>query len=630
MTDTSWPLKRILEPVRRYWGFDRLRPMQEEAIRAGLERRDSVVVMPTGGGKSLCYQVPAVLAERTDVVVSPLIALMKDQVDGLRACGVHAVALHSAMPPEARAQVESEIATGNCRLVFLAPERLMTGRCLEMLDRIGVRAFAIDEAHCISHWGHDFRTEYRKLALLKQRFPQASIHAFTATATERVREDIVTQLGLRDARILVGSFDRPNLVYRVIPRVDGFQQVADVVRRHERQAVIVYCLSRKDTEAMAASLRAGGAQARHYHAGMEPDERRQTQDAFAQEKLDVIVATVAFGMGIDRSDVRAVIHATMPKSVEHYQQETGRAGRDGLEAECVLFYSGADVMRWQSLFERSAAQAGLAPETTQPQLALLHEMQRFSGVPACRHRALVEYFGQTYEQENCGACDVCLDEVEGYADATETAQKILSCVARVDQRFGAGHVGDVLLGSNTERVLKFRHHELSTHGLLKGTAKKALTNMIYQLIDQRLLERSDGEYPVLKLNAASLEVMRGQRTVRLMQPKSAPLKKTRFDEESWEGVDRELFESLRTLRREIAKERGVPAYVIFNDATLRDMARVRPTSKESFLAVRGVGEKKLADLGAVFGTRIVEYCREHKLACDDSESKPRATPAAAK
>jgi ATP-dependent DNA helicase RecQ len=348
---TPWTTADILATVQRYWGYSELRPLQEQAIRAGLEQRDSLVVLPTGGGKSLCYQVPAELAQRTDIVVSPLIALMKDQIDGLRECGYPAAALYSGMPPEDTRKIEAEIVGGRYRLVFAAPERLLTPRFLHLIERLPVRAFAIDEAHCISHWGHDFRPEYRQLAELKSRFPQASVHAYTATATARVRADIAEQLRLQDPTLLVGAFDRPNLAYRIIPRVDAPTQVLEVLRRHSNQAAIVYCITRKESEALAHALQTQGVRAAFYHAGMEADERRRTQDAFASEAIDVVVATVAFGMGIDRSDVRCVIHASMPKSVEHYQQETGRAGRDGLPAECVLLYSASDFLRWESLME---------------------------------------------------------------------------------------------------------------------------------------------------------------------------------------------------------------------------------------------------------------------------------------
>ena len=581
-------------------------------MRAGLDGRDSLVVMPTGGGKSLCYQVPAELAQRTDIVVSPLISLMKDQVDGLRECGYAAAALYSGMPLHAVQETEEQVAAGRYRLVFVAPERLLTARFLQLIAPLKVRAFAIDEAHCISQWGHDFRPEYRQLAEIKTRFPQASIHAYTATATQRVRADIIEQLRLSKPVVLVGTFDRPNLLYRIIPRINARAQVIEVLRRHPGQAAIVYCLSRNDTETMAETLKANGLRAACYHAGMDADARRHTQEAFSSETLDVVAATVAFGMGIDRSDVRCVIHAAMPKSIEHYQQETGRAGRDGLEAECVLLYSAADVLRWESLIEKSAGDAEAAPEIIAASRELLDHVRRLCSGVHCRHGKLSEYFGQEYLKPSCEACDVCLNEVEGLADATVTAQKILSCVARAGEHFGAEHIVDVLLGASTDRIRRWHHEELSTYGLMKGTARPALTNMLYQLIDDGLLERTTDERPVLRLTDASREVLRGNRSVRLLQPKTK-VKKTRFDEKSWESVDTGLFETLRNLRRQLADERRVPAYVLFSDATLRDMARVRPGSPSALLGIRGVGERKLADLGQRFIEVIVSYCRENRL-----------------
>ena len=617
---TNWSTADVLATVRRYWGYSELRPLQEQAIRAGLERRDSLVVMPTGSGKSLCYQVPAELAQRTDIVVSPLISLMKDQVDGLRECGYPAAALYSGMPLHAVQETEEQITAGRYRLVFVAPERLLAPRFLQLIAPIKVRAFAIDEAHCISHWGHDFRPEYRQLAELKTRFPQASVHAYTATATRRVRADILEQLRLQKPTVLVGTFDRPNLVYRVIPRVHARKQVLEVLRRHPGEAAIVYCISRNDTESMAKALQANGLRAACYHAGMEAEARRQTQEAFTSEALDVVAATVAFGMGIDRSDVRCVIHAAMPKSIEHYQQETGRAGRDGLAAECVLLYSAADVLRWESLIEKSAAESTAAAESIAASRELLGHMRRLCTGVHCRHRNLSEYFGQEYSKPKCDACDVCLGELEGFTDATLTAQKILSCVARAGQQFGAEHIVDVLLGANTERVRRWRHEKLTTYGLMKEIDRKSVTNMIYQLLDEGLLERTADERPVLRLNETSWSVLRGQRAVRLLQPRTK-VSKTRVDEESWQGVDHALFESLRNLRRELASERGVPAYVLFSDATLRDMARARPGSAAALLGIRGVGERKLADLGQRFLDHIANYCRANGLALGMTPSR---------
>jgi ATP-dependent DNA helicase RecQ len=614
----------ILAAVRRCWGFDRLRPLQAQAIQAELQHRDSLVVLPTGGGKSLCYQTPPLVTGRTDVVVSPLISLMKDQVDGLRTCGYPAAAIYGSLPLAALREIEDEITAGQYRLVLLAPERLLAPDFLALLDRISVQAFAIDEAHCISHWGHDFRKEYRQLAVLRQRFPKASLHAYTATATQRVRDDIARQLGLRDPLVLVGNFDRPNLVYRVIPRMDVHAQVLEVLQRHRGEAVIVYCISRKDTEAMAARLVASGVRAAYYHAGMNAEHRRQTQDAFSHEELDVIAATVAFGMGIDRSDVRCVIHAAMPKSVEHYQQETGRAGRDGLPAECILFYSPADAFKWESLIRKSAEEGGAGPEVVTAALDLLAHMRGYCAAPICRHRFLVEYFGQQYDNDNCGACERCLDEVETDAEANVLAQKILSCVARVEQRFGVGHVVKVLQGANDKQVRSFRHDQLSTYGLLKKYDAKVLTNLVFQLVDQGVLDRTPGDRPILKLNACSWRVMRGKQDVKLVRPKARAVVPTRVEIESWEGVDRELYESLRALRNQIAAQRGVPAFIILGNATLRDMARLRPTTAAEFLQVHGIGEQRLREFGPPFLEHIKTANAKFKMQNDGPDGKRRA------
>lgn len=529
----------------------------------------------------------------------------------MRLCGGGTLQRHASL--HAVHETEEQVAAGRYRLVFVAPERLLTARFLQLIAPLKVRAFAIDEAHCISQWGHDFRPEYRQLAEIKTRFPQASIHAYTATATQRVRTDIIEQLRLSKPVVLVGTFDRPNLLYRIIPRIDARAQVLEVLRRHPGQAAIVYCLSRNDTETMAEALKANGLRAACYHAGMDADARRHTQEAFSSETLDVVAATVAFGMGIDRSDVRCVIHAAMPKSIEHYQQETGRAGRDGLEAECVLLYSAADVLRWESLIEKSAAESNPAPESIVAARELLAQMRRLCTGVHCRHRALSEYFGQDYSKAQCGACDVCFGEVQGLTDATLTAKKILSCVARAGQQFGAEHIVDVLLGAQTERVRRWGHDKLTTYSLMKGTDRKSVTNMIYQLLDEGLLERTGDDRPVLKLNDASWAVLRSQRTVQLLQPKTK-VRKSRFEEESWNNVDGDLFESLRSLRRELAAERGVPAYLLFSDATLRDMARAKPRSAAALLSIRGVGERKLADLGQRFLDHIASYCRANDIA----------------
>jgi len=590
----------------RWWGFDQLRPQQAEAIQAALDGRDSVVVMPTGGGKSLCYQLPPLVGDSTDVVISPLVALMKDQVDALEAIGYPAAALHSGLSADERADVRDRLVAGELRLLFTAPERLVNSGLLDLLARVGVKRFAIDEAHCISHWGHDFRPEYRQLALLRERFPAASVHAFTATATPRVRSDIAAQLHLRNPAMLLGTFDRPNLCYRVVPRTDRINQTLRILGRHAGEASIVYCISRRETEQLAARLAAEGILARPYHAGLDPKERRRTQEAFARETIDVVVATVAFGMGIDRSDVRLVLHTSLPKSLEAYQQETGRAGRDSLAAECVLLYSSADVFSWESLVRKSATESDLEPAEAERliagQMEHLHSMRRYAQAARCRHAALSEYFGQAYGTEPCGACDVCLGETENFPDSTVTAQKIISCVARVEGRFGVRHVCEVLRGATTDGIKRHGHERLSTFGLLASLDQRTAENLVHQLLDQGLLARSGGDRPVVMLNALSWEVLRGTRPVVLLEPRVGKTKTAKADADDWQDVDRDLFERLRSWRRRVAEGRGKPAWTILDDKALRAIAREKPTSPAALLRVKGIGEKRLAD----FGTAILD------------------------
>ncbi|MBY0526762.1 MAG: DNA helicase RecQ [Gemmataceae bacterium] len=613
--------------ITKHWGYRSFRPLQEPAMRAVLEGRDSVVVLPTGGGKSLCYQAPAVLRGDTTVVVSPLISLMKDQVDSLRSCGVPAAQLDSSLSDTERFAYETDVRQGAVRLLFVSPERLAMANFQALLRQIDVRTFAIDEAHCISHWGHDFRPEYRQLMKLREVFPKVSIHAYTATATQRVRQDIINQLGLRQPELLVGNFDRPNLTYRVVPRRDLMKQVLEVIDRHPNEAGIIYCIRRKDVDELTPALVARGCKARSYHAGMTSDERRLAQEAFTQEACNIVVATVAFGMGIDRSNVRYVLHTGMPKSVEHYQQETGRAGRDGLEAECVLLYSGADFMTWKWIIEKSAEEPGVHPDFLPASMKHLQDMMRYCGTGVCRHVSLVEYFGQKHPGGACRACDICLGDVALVKDADVVAQKILSCVARVKESFGVSHVARVLQGGTSDMILKRGHDKLTTFGLLKEHHLYVIQEWIQQLIGQGVLLQVGDEYPVLKLNTASWEVMRKERSVRLVQPvkrkKDEKVEKSAADDVSWEGVDRELFATLRDLRRQLAEERNVPPYVIFNDATLRQLAAVRPSNAERMWLISGVGEAKLRDLGPRFLQVIADHCRQSGIAQDVAQAAPK-------
>jgi ATP-dependent DNA helicase RecQ len=589
----------LLELINKHWGYSTLRPLQQEAMQAALSSRDSLVVMPTGGGKSLCYQAPALLGESVTVVVSPLISLMKDQVDGLRACGVEAAQVNSSQSSAENRAIERELFDKRLKLLFVSPERLAMSGFRDMLRRAGVRTFAIDEAHCISHWGHDFRPEYRQLRTLRDEFADASVHAYTATATPEVRRDIALQLGLRDPLILVGDFDRPNLTYRVLPRQDETRQVLDVLERHRGEAGIIYCTRRKDVDSLAEKLRKRGHDAVAYHAGLSPDERREAQEKFSTEKCDLVVATVAFGMGIDRSNVRFVLHTAMPKSIEHYQQESGRAGRDGLEAECVLLYSGADIMLWRSMLLGETSDR----EHADALVKHLNDIDRYCSGAKCRHRALVEYFGQAFASDACNACDICLGETEEVAEALVVAQKILSCVVRVRESFGVAHVVGVLRGEDTERIRDRQHDQLSTYGLLKGHSRHDVREWVYQLVAQDFLAQTEGEYPVLRIGHRGREVLKGYAEVRLRQP--AVRKRDAVPGERRERTivadggpyDRPLFEALRVWRREEAQERGVPPYVIFSDRTLRELARLRPTSRHELRGIYGIGDAKLEAFG---------------------------------
>ena len=592
----------VHEVLTRYWGYSDFRPLQPEAIDAVLAGRDSVVVLPTGGGKSLCFQAPALVREGMAVVVSPLISLMKDQVDTLVGNGVAAACYNSALSADEKSAVLSGIRDGRYRLLYVSPERLVgdgSDGFVSLLSKCAVSFIAVDEAHCISQWGHDFRPEYRQLARLRTALPGVSLHAFTATATARVRRDIAEQLGLRDAVELVGSFDRPNLTYRVLARSGLKQQLADVLARHRGEAGIVYCTSRREVDALAEWLTGEGVRARPYHAGLDDTQRHRNQDAFLNEDVDVVVATVAFGMGIDRSDVRFVVHAGAPRSLEHYQQESGRAGRDGLDAECVLIYSGGDFLKWRMMLESSG-------ELTDAARATLRDMERYAAGVRCRHRHLVEYFGERYTRDRCGACDVCLGELEAAADPIPTARKILSCVARVEQRFGAGHVIAVLRGQAVEAVTSRGHQALSTFGLMRDASVPELRGYIEQLTSLGFLRQTDDGYPVLRLTAQGLALLKdperhpGLTLARQKRPDKRAAARSRAEGASWEGVDHELFDALRAVRLEIARERGVPPYVIFHDTTLRDMARMKPKTLDDLRHVYGVGERKAADLGERF------------------------------
>jgi ATP-dependent DNA helicase RecQ len=541
-------------------------------------------VLPTGGGKSLCYQVPPLVTNRLTLVVSPLIALMQDQVSGLKLAGVPAAAAHSLATAKEQAAMLDMAREGRLRLLFVAPERLFSPSFMAWLVKLDPGHIAIDEAHCISQWGHDFRPEYRRLAEVREALPRVAIGAYTATATPRVREDIARQLHLRDPAVLVGSFDRPNLTYRVRAREGALDQIAAILHEHAGEAAIVYCLSRRETEHLASGLSARKIRAEAYHAGLDAKVRRRLGEDFRSERVNVVCATVAFGMGIDRGDVRCVIHATMPKSIEHYQQEIGRAGRDGLPAECVLLYSAGDLVRWKTLMARSADEGGGAidPAVLAAQHAMLREMQRLATAKSCRRRAILAYFGETYAAAECGACDVCLGESVALAgaenevaDGHEIARKILSCVFRVGQRFGGGHVADVLMGKTSTRVRELGHDQLSTFALLPELSRPVIAGYIEQLVEAGHLERTQDEFPVLRLTASSAAVLKSLVRAVLMAPAAVPAasaiearpigasggthsgrREKGRSQRTLSADERALFEALRIWRRSAAEALG--------------------------------------------------------------------------
>jgi ATP-dependent DNA helicase RecQ len=600
--------------LKRHWGYDQFRPLQEQAITAALAGRDTLTVLPTGGGKSLCFQIPPLVSQSLTLVVSPLIALMDDQVASLRLAGIPAAALHSNATESELAKARAALVQGSLRLLYVAPERLVTPAFLNFIAKLRPGQIAIDEAHCISQWGHDFRPEYRRLRDLRKALPDCPIGAYTATATPRVQQDIIDQLQLRAAVPLVGGFDRPNLTYRIQPKVRVVDQAYEAICRHRDQASIIYCISRKETEQVATALASKGLSAKPYHAGLPAATRHAISKAFRDEELDVVVATVAFGMGIDRGDVRLVVHAAMPKSIEAYQQETGRAGRDGLPAECLLLYSAGDVIRWKQLMERS--NEDIDPSDTHQhqsrqlslamQFEMLEQMHRFVIQPRCRHRALVEHFGQSLEGASCNACDFCLHELTEVSASAEVAAKIISCIARMQVPCGAGHIADVLTGSRSAKISQRGHDQLTTHGILKSYQREQIVSFIHQLIDAGALKREEGEYPVITLGPAARDVLKSDVSVKLIQPRAIPRKPAKGL--SQDGVtelsasQRELYENLRALRKDLARERAVPPYVIFSDVTLEQLALHQPTSEEELLQIRGIGRTKAAD----FGPKIME------------------------
>ena len=605
------------EALKKYFGYDEFRSLQREIIGDALAGRDVFALLPTGGGKSLCFQLPALLRDGVTVVVSPLIALMKDQVDALRTSGIAATFLNSTLGANEARERFRGLHRNEFRLLYVAPERLMMENFLESALNWNIAQIAIDEAHCISEWGHDFRPEYRELKKLRGHFPDVPIMALTATATKRVRDDIVKQLKLRQPCCYVASFNRPNLTYRVVPKSSVYEQVLDFVRARPNESGIVYCASRKSSNALAEKLTKDGIKALPYHAGMEPKERTRNQEAFLRDDARVITATIAFGMGINKPNVRYVIHHDLPKNIEGYYQETGRAGRDGLPSECVLLFSVGDVVKQRRFIEeKSESEQRIAHDQ-------LRTMIAYAETRECRRATLLRYFGENFSDGSCNGCDNCLEPRETF-DGTIAAQKFLSCVHRVEAKqgfgFGLNHIVEVLVGGANEAIGKRGHDQLSTFGIGKDLPREQWQRIGRELLRLGLVEAAPGKFATLSVTNAGMTALRKRTPITLTKLAEAPAKKVRVPRAGEIECDEELFERLRGLRRKIADKRNVPAYIIFSDATLREMARVGPRSKSEFAQIAGVGQQKLKEFAESFLAEIGEHLR-----CDPATASARGT-----
>ncbi|MGB3311978.1 MAG: DNA helicase RecQ [Nodosilinea sp.] len=611
--------------LKHHFGYDQFRLGQRSVIEAVLKNQDALVIMPTGGGKSLCYQLPALLKLGVMVVVSPLIALMQDQVDSLVDNGVAATCLNSSLDYSTIRQREADLLAGSVKLLYVSPERLMSpgffGLLEQLIKTVGVSGFAIDEAHCVSEWGHDFRPEYRQLSVLRDRFPQISVMGLTATATERVRSDIAQQLRLRDPLIQVSSFNRPNLFYEVRPKGrDGYQELRQQVKQHQGSGII-YCLSRKRVDELAQRLTEDGESVLPYHAGLSDNTRRENQTRFIRDDVRLMVATVAFGMGINKPDVRFVIHYDIPRNIEGYYQESGRAGRDGEPAHCTLYLAYGDVATAEYLISQK-------PDEAEQRIARqqLRQMVDYAETTVCRRRVQLSYFGELELLEGvCHQCDNCTNPPP-IEDWTIEAQKFLSCVARCQERFGMAHIVDVLRGSKKQKIMDLRHDQLSTHGIGKDRSVDEWRLLGRSLLHQRLVDETSDGYPVLKLNAASWQVLRKQIPVQVAVPKDfAPGPAEASTIEDTPEVA-QLLTVLKALRKKLADQQSVPPYVVFPESALRQMARTRPQSLDAFGQVSGVGSRKLAQYGEVFTDAIRQFCADYGLESDPGAAARRSRP----
>ena len=594
------------------FGFNDFRPLQEPIITSLCDGQDNFVLMPTGGGKSLCYQIPAIARPGTGIIVSPLISLMQDQVDALQANGVAAEFYNSSLGANKARQVLAQFHAGELDLLYIAPERLMSGAFLERLEEIDIALFAIDEAHCVSQWGPDFRPEYLELGKLRHLFPDIPLIALTATADKQTREDIRDCLQLRKANFHLGSFNRKNISYTVLEKKTPFQQVKQFLNKHENQSGIIYCMTRKRVDDLSKKLKADGFSVGPYHAGMTTQKRQEIQAAFQKDDLLIVVATIAFGMGIDKPNVRFVLHHDLPKHIEGYYQETGRAGRDDLPSDALLLYGMSDTAMMRGIIANNGNDQQRRIESHK-----LNAMTGFAEALHCRRRVLLNYFCEELN-EDCNNCDVCLNPPETF-DATEDARKALSCVYRLNQRFGAGHVVDVLRGMEKERIKQWRHDQLSTYGIGKHFSQDAWMSIIRQLIHHGYIEQDIANYSVLKLTEKAKPLLRGEITLTLAKPKirektekKSKSKKSKSARKAQEEIphDAQLFECLRALRKRIANEANVPPFIVFSDASLIEMAAQLPMNEGAFLEINGVGQSKLKNYGDAFLGEIRRYSEE--------------------
>jgi len=581
-------MDNLYHALQQYFGYSSFRPLQKAIVEDILQKRDVFVLMPTGAGKSLCYQLPSMLMSGVTVVVSPLISLMQDQVDTLKQNGIKAAYLNSSLTPPEQKHIVSLLERNELSLIYVAPERLCQQTFLELLKKININFFAIDEAHCISQWGHDFRPEYRQLRLLRQHFPDKSLIALTATATPRVKNDILQELLIADANTYQASFVRKNLTYRILPKQKPFYQTLEYSKTHQGEAGIIYCQSRKKVETIAEKLQKEGIKALPYHAGLSDEIRQKNQERFTREDVDVIVATVAFGMGINKSNVRYIIHYDLPQTLEHYYQETGRAGRDGLASECIFLYSYADKFS----YERFILQKQTPTEQKIAKAQLQHVID-YAQSKLCRRNLLLQYFAEETKEINCSACDNCLNP-KATIDGTVLAQKMLSCVYRVHERFGPSHIAGILTGSQTQKITQYRHNLLSTYGIITDYSVQDIKMFIYELIQQGYLQQSKDQFGLLGLTKKSRAILVGKEKVFLTKPQEhITIVKEKPKTIADANINQQLFDRLRKLRKQLADEKNVPPYVVFSDASLKEMAKKLPTTKEQFAEIKGVGTHKL-------------------------------------